>query len=88
MDNEFELLRDNLREEVFNLNTTAADEHAPQIETQFKVVKEQVCITWNSLPYKYFPNRMISRMVENSVFSLNMLRINSGMSSIISRGRS
>ena len=58
--------------------------HVPQIERQIKVVKEGVLSTWNSLPYKKFPNRMISRMVENAFFWLNALPINSGMSSTIS----
>ena len=39
MDNKFEVLRDDLREEVLTLNTTAADEHVPQIERQIKVLK-------------------------------------------------
>ena len=39
MDNEFEVLRDDLREEVLTLKTTADDEHVPQIERQIKVVK-------------------------------------------------
>ena len=39
MYNEFEVLQDNLREEGFTLNTTTANNHIPQIETQIKVVK-------------------------------------------------
>ena len=84
MDNEFEVLRDNLREELLTLNTTATNQHVPQIEIQVKVVKERVQSTWNSLPYKNFPNRMISCMVENEVFCLNALQIYSGMYSTIS----
>ena len=68
MDNKFEVLRDTLRYEGLILNTTAADEHVPQIKRQIKAVKERVRSTWKSLPYKKFPNRMISRMVENAVF--------------------
>ena len=84
MDNEFEVLRDNFQEERLTLNTTAAEEHVPQRERQIKVVKERGRSTWKSLPYKNFPNRMISHMVEHTVFWLNELRINSGMSYTIS----
>ena len=40
MDNKFEVLQDDLQEEGFTLNTTAANEHVLQIERQIKVVKE------------------------------------------------
>ena len=40
MDNGFEVLRDTLRDEEITLNTTAANEHVPQIEIQIKMVKE------------------------------------------------
>ena len=39
MDNDFEVLRNALRDKGINLNTTADDEHVPQIERQIKVVK-------------------------------------------------
>ena len=84
MDNKFEVLRDDFREEGFNLNTNAADKHVPHIERQIKLVKERVRITWNLLPYKNSPNRMIYRMLENTVFWLKALPINSSMSSTIS----
>ena len=84
MDNEFEVLRDDFREEGLTLNTTADDKHVSQIERQIKFVKERVWSTWNSLPYKNFPNRMISHMVENKVFWLNAIPRNSGMFSTIS----
>ena len=84
MDNEFGVLQDNLREEGLTLNTTATNKHVPHIERQIRVVKELFCSIWNSLPYKKFPNIIISRMVENTVFWINALPINSGMSSTIS----
>ena len=84
MENEFEALGDDFREEELNLNTTAVNKHIPQIERQIKAVKEQFHSTWNSLPYQKFPNRIISRMVENTVFWINALPINSCMSSTIS----
>ena len=40
MDNESEVLRTNLQETGLNLNTTAADEHDPEIERKIKVTKE------------------------------------------------
>ena len=84
MDNEFEVLRHTLQDEGITLNTASADEHVPQIERHIKVVKERVCSTWNSLPYKKSSYRMISRMVENTFFWLKALAKNSGTSSTIS----
>ena len=84
MDNDFEVLRDDLRDNGITLNTTAADENIPQIEIQTKVAKEGIRSTWNSLPYKKNPNRMISCMVGNAFFGLNPLSANSGMSCTIS----
>ena len=46
------MLRNDLEDEGLTLNTTAADEHVPQIKRQIKVVKERVHSTWNLLPYK------------------------------------
>ena len=84
MENKFEVLRDSLQDKVIILNTIIANKHVPQIEREIKIVKERVCSTWNSSPYKKFPNKMISRMVENTVFLLNTLPLNSGMSCTIS----
>ena len=84
MDNEFEVLCNALQDDGITLNTTAADEHVPQIERQIKVVKERFRITWNLFPYKKLPNRMISCMVGNAVFWLNAPPVNSGMSCTIS----
>ena len=80
MDNEFEVLRDDLRDKGLTLNTTSADEHVPQIEIQIKFVNKRVRSTWKSLPYQKFPNRMISRMVGNTVLCIIALLVNSGMS--------
>ena len=80
MDNGFEILHDALRYKWLTLITTADDEHVPKIKRQTKVVKEQVRITWNLLPYQKPPNIMIYRIVENAVFWLNTLPVNSRMS--------
>ena len=39
MYNEFEVLCDDLQEEVITLNTTAANEHVPQTDRKIKAVK-------------------------------------------------
>ena len=84
MDNKFEVLWDALRDEVLTLNTTAADEHVPQIERQIKAVKEQVWSNWNSISYQKFPNIIIFCVVEKDAFCLSALPINSGISCMIS----
>ena len=83
-DNKFKVLRDTLGDKGLTLNTTAANEHVPQIERQIKVVMEQVCSTWKSLPYHKLPNRIISCIVENALFWINALPVNIRMSCTIS----
>ena len=77
MDNEFEVIRPDMGKLQIKLNTTSSGEHVPEIERQIQVVKERVRATWNSLPLKNFPNRMIEQMVENAVFWLNALPVKS-----------
>ena len=77
-------MRAALREEGSALNTTTANKNVPKIERQIKFVKEGVRSTWNFLPYQKFANRMISCMVDNAVFWLNVLLVNIGMSRTIS----
>ena len=47
MDNEFEVLPEALQDKGTTLNTTADNEHFPQIEKQIKLTKERVCSIWN-----------------------------------------
>jgi len=38
-----------------NVNTTAHDEHVPEIEIYIRTVKERIRATTNSLPFKNCP---------------------------------
>ena len=82
MDNKFEVLWDYPRDKGLTLNTFHLKK-LPQIERQIKVVRERFCSTWYSLPYQKHPNRMIYRMVENTVFWINALPTNREMSCTI-----
>ena len=42
MDNKFEVLYSDLKQEHFTLNTTTEDEHVPDIEKQVRFIKERL----------------------------------------------
>jgi hypothetical protein len=69
MDREFECLRDDIPE--LNLNTTAASEHVPDIETQIRVVKEGMRAIMSTLTFKSLPSRVIIEMMQYVVLWLN-----------------
>ena len=55
----FEALSLYMKGVKINLNTTAADEHVPEIERQTHVVKERARSVWNTLAFNRLPNVMI-----------------------------
>ena len=59
MDNEFEPLTNKLKGQIINLNTTAQEEHVPEIEQKIRVVKEHARSTWNTLPFARMPHVML-----------------------------
>ena len=71
MDGEFAALRGNLADLGITLNETAADEHVGDIERYIRTVKERTRSTYNTLPFRKMPARMVAEMVKASVFWLN-----------------
>ena len=71
MDGEFEPMRGELVEIGVALSTTACDEHVGNIKRFIQTIKEQMRATYNTLPYKNMPPRLVIKMAKNAVFWLN-----------------
>jgi hypothetical protein len=84
MDREFECMRDELLTHGINLNTTAANEHVPDIERQIRVLTERARALRSALPFKLIPGRMIIELLANVVFWINALPPSSGVSKTFS----
>ena len=63
-----------------NLNTTAADEHVPEIERHTRVVKECARSVWNTLPFDHMPHVIILELMRQVVMWLNDFPVASGVS--------
>jgi hypothetical protein len=79
-DGQFETLRDGLAALGVGLNICAPDEHVAEIERFIRTVKERVRCLYTSCPFVRFPYLMIVRMVATSLFWLNNLPPNNGVS--------
>ena len=84
MDGEFEKIKPDLREIGINLNTTAANEHVPQIERQIRVMKERCRATRHTLPFKIIPLLMLIELVYFSTFWINCFPPKGGVSDHLS----
>jgi hypothetical protein len=62
------------------LNTTAANEHVPDIEQYIHTVKEQTRSTYTMLLYCHLPQIALLHLVKNAVFWLNTFLKNDGVS--------
>ena len=58
-DNEFECLRGDLMALGITLNVTAVNEHIPEMERRFRVIKERARGIRNDLPCITMPNIMV-----------------------------
>ena len=77
-DHEFELLRPTFP----YLNTTARDEHVPDIERCIRTVKDRTRSTYNVLPYRNIPRLVLIHLVKNTVLWLNALPVHDGVSRV------
>ena len=48
------------------------DEHVLEIEKIIRTIKERTCDTWNTLPFKNIPTRMIIEVLTSSSTWLNI----------------
>jgi hypothetical protein len=78
MDNEFEKLRNLVP--VLAVNTTAAKEHAPEVERRIRLIKERGRGILNTLPFKKMPPIMLIELIYHVVPWLNTFPTTSGVS--------
>ena len=74
-DSEFEPLRP----WHLNLNTTATDEHVPDIECHIRTIKDSTRSTYQMLPFCRLPCIMLIHLVKNTVFWINAVPTNDGI---------
>jgi hypothetical protein len=84
MDGEFETLRENLLDMRIQLNTTGRDEHVGDIERFIRTIKERIRSTYNTLPFKRVPPRLVIEMAKSSVYWLNAFPHTKGVSDTMS----
>ena len=83
-DGEFEHIRGPISGLHMALNTTSNDEHVPDIERHIRTIKERVRATYNMLPFKKLPDRLVIEMVYASNFWLNCFPPENGISDTLS----
>lgn len=83
-DNEFSSIESGLSEIGIILNVVARDEHVPEIERHIRTVKERCRATFNSLPFRRMPARMVTELVYSMTFWLHAFPATDGVSATIS----
>ena len=85
-DNQFECLRDDLLKMNVStdLNPTSKDKHEPFIKRSNQTVKDKIGCAFNGMPFKKMPAQMIIEMVYSSIFWLNSIVPNQGVSATLS----
>ena len=84
MDGQFEPIHGDLSSLGITLNTVANDEHVPEVERYIRTLKEQTHATYNMLPFKQMPSRLIIEMVYTANLWLNMFPHPNGISQMMS----
>ena len=84
MDGQFEPIRGDLSTLGITLNTIANDEHVPKVERYIRTLKERTRATYNTLPFKQMPSRLIIEMVYAANLWLNMFLHPNGISQTMS----
>ena len=74
-DKKFDTLRDDFHRVYFNI--TASDEHVSEAELNIIVVKERTCSVQHTLPFSKIPEKIITRVVNFSMFWINNFPVSS-----------
>ena len=82
MDNEFEKLKPLVP--ALSINTTAANEHVPEIERRIRLIKERGRGILNTLPFKKMPRVILIELIYHVVLWLNAFPSKSGISDTLS----
>jgi hypothetical protein len=62
-----------------SLNTTASDKHVSEIERHIRTIKDSTRNTYRMLPFRHLPRIVLHLLVKNTVFWLNALPTNDGI---------
>jgi hypothetical protein len=84
LDGGFAALRNDLQLSRIKVNLVAKDEHVPEVERYIRTVKERVRCIWQTLPFQRLPKTMVVSMVGASIFWLNAIPSEGGVSRILS----
>ena len=82
MDMEFDKIRDVLS--MVEVNTTAAQEHVPEIERRIRTIKERVRSVTSDFPFNPVPMLVLVQTVYTICLWLNSIRSLSGMDRVLS----
>ena len=63
-----------------DVNICARNEHIPDVESGIRTLKERMRSTFNALPYKKIPARMVIEMVYNAIYWINAVPAADGVS--------
>lgn len=83
-DNEFAPLETELSGWGISLNTVSRDEHVLEIERHIHTLKERCRATYNTLPFKKWPSRMVAELVYAMTFWIHAFPADDGASATIS----
>ena len=84
MDGEFAPLGGELAALGVALNTTAQDEHVGEVERYIRTVKERMRATYNTLPFRHIPARIVIEMARAAIYWLNAFPSKRGVSQTMS----
>jgi len=84
VDRQFECIRKHMEAGGINLNTTAQDEHVPEIEWYIRTIKERIRVTISTLPFEQLPHCLIVEIAYNAVFWLNCFPHKEGIHNTLS----
>jgi len=70
-DNEFVAIQAEMEEDGINVNTTAKEEHVPEVERQNRVIKERARAIIQTMPYAGIPRKIRIALIQYVVYWLN-----------------
>ncbi len=82
MDNEFEKLQNLVP--ILAINTTAAEDHVPEVKRKIRLIKERGRGILNTLLFKKMPRLILIELIYHVVLWLNAFLANSGVSETLS----
>ena len=85
LDGEFLPLRTDLLNMGIVANFATRNDHVPEIERQYRVIKEQARACRSTLPFEVLPRLLVVEMVNNCALWINMFPEKGGISNVSPR---